>query len=137
MSPDVVTNSPVPKSQKDDGDEQPHGLQESPYLDYDYDFGPDSSFDFDFSSDGQAKMIGDLPAGPRSDSKASSPENDSSDKRSHPDDDDDDLEEGGGKRRESEGKVSKKPGRKPLTNEPTSVSRCSWPWRAASRCSDN
>lgn len=36
--------------------------------------------------------------------------------------DKDDEEEGGGKRRESEGGSGKKPGRKPLTAEPTSVS---------------
>lgn len=97
-------------------------------MDYDYDFGPDSGFDFDFHGDSNAKMIGDLPgsAGSESskdDSKSSSPENENSDKRGHPDDDDDDdFDEGGGKRREGEGKVPKKPGRKPLTNEPSSVS---------------
>jgi AP-1-like factor len=60
-------------------------------------------------------MIGNLP-GTSSDGDA-----DTHDKRSHPDDDDDD-DEGGGKRREGDEKSSKKPGRKPLTSEPTSVS---------------
>lgn len=105
----------------------PNPLQESPFLDYDYDLGVDNNFDFDFISGDQAKMIGDLPGtstanrndGPKSDS--SEPE--TNDKRSHPDNDEDaDEEGGGGKRRESEGKTSKKPGRKPLTNEPTTVS---------------
>ncbi|KAI1772294.1 PAP1-domain-containing protein [Hypoxylon cercidicola] len=122
LSPDTLSKSPVQEQNATNGIS--NGIQESPYLDYDYDLGPDSGFDFDFTNDGQAKMIGDLPGGsPSKDdsSKASSPENDSPDKRSHPDDEDeDDLEDGGGKRREGEGKVPKKPGRKPLTNEPSS-----------------
>lgn len=125
LSPETLSKSPVQSQNTPNG--VTHGLQESPYLDYDYDLGPDSGFDFDFTNDGQAKMIGDLPGtSPMKDddSKASSPENDSPDKRSHPDDDEeDDMEDGGGKRREGEGKVPKKPGRKPLTNEPSSVSR--------------
>jgi AP-1-like factor len=48
-------------------------------------------------------------------------EGDLHDKRKNADDDDDD-EENAPKRRESEEKSSKKPGRKPLTSEPTSVS---------------
>ncbi|KAI1079950.1 PAP1-domain-containing protein [Whalleya microplaca] len=123
LSPSSLTTSPA-QNQKNDSFDASNGTQE-PFLDYDYDLGPDSSFDFDFSNDGQAKMIGDLPgttSPTKTDSKASSPENENSDKRGHPDDDDEeeDLEEGGGKRRESEGKVPKKPGRKPLTNEPSS-----------------
>ncbi|ETS78201.1 hypothetical protein PFICI_10263 [Pestalotiopsis fici W106-1] len=111
--------------------EQPgaNGAQDSPFLDYDYSFGPDSSgFDFDIGLDQSSTMIGDLPGKtPGSDKtggssdKGTSPENDIHDKRSHPDDDEDeDKEEGNAKRRESEGKVPKKPGRKPLTNEPSS-----------------
>ncbi|KAI0113390.1 PAP1-domain-containing protein [Daldinia grandis] len=126
LSPESSTKSPV-QNQKgtpniDAQNDISNGIQESPYLDYDYDLGPDTSFDFDFTHDGQAKMIGDLPGtSPKENSKASSPDNDSPDKRSHPDDDEeDDMEEGGGKRRESEGKIPKKPGRKPLTNEPSS-----------------
>jgi AP-1-like factor len=123
LSPTLLTGSPA-DSQKAKAADGVKDAQESPFLDYDYDFGPDSSFDFDFSGDGHAKMIGDLPSttGLESESKASSPDNESSEKRGHPDEeDDDDLDEGGGKRRESEGKTSKKPGRKPLTNEPTTV----------------
>jgi len=94
--------------------------QNSPDLEYDYDFGaPDSSFDFSFNDADQAKMIGDLPGAP-STTKSDTPEGDSPDKRSHPDDDEE--ENTGAKRREGEDKVSKKPGRKPLTTEPTSVS---------------
>ncbi|KAI0386420.1 PAP1-domain-containing protein [Hypomontagnella monticulosa] len=129
LSPDSLSKSPVQNQNggtaQDNQNGTPNGgVQESPFLDYDYDLGPDTSFDFDFANDGQAKMIGDLPGTSSKDdeeSKASSPDNDSPDKRSHPDDDeDDDIDEGGGKRRESEGKVPKKPGRKPLTNEPSS-----------------
>jgi len=60
-------------------------------------------------------MIGKLPG------SSSDGDTETHDKRQHPDDDDDDEEDGGGKRREGD-KGSKKPGRKPLTNEPTSVS---------------
>ncbi|KAJ9151376.1 AP-1-like transcription factor [Pleurostoma richardsiae] len=95
------------------------GMQESPFLDYDYDFGGDSSFDFDFSNTGQPKMIGDLPGASSSASKPESENNDNPDKRSHPDDDDED-DDGDPKRRESGEKIAKKPGRKPLTTEPSS-----------------
>jgi AP-1-like transcription factor len=119
LSPTSFTTSPA----------QPDSISESPYLDnYDYDFDPDSSFDFDFAGNGQAKMIGDLPGTAPSEST----ENESHDKRSHPDDEeDDDADSPGGngkgngnsaKRRESTEKVAKKPGRKPLTTEPSSVS---------------
>jgi AP-1-like transcription factor len=113
LSPESFNTSPVQTRDS--------GPQESPYLDnYDYDFGPDSSFDFDFAHDSQARMIGDLPDA----AKSESTENENSEKRSHPDDDDEDLQNGtpnGAKRRESTEKVAKKPGRKPLTSEPTSV----------------
>ena len=115
LSPTSLTESPV---------QTLNSVQESPFLDYDYDFGNgngngDSSFDFSFDNPDQLKMIGDLPSGDQS-SKSASPEGDSPDKRSHPDDDEDD-EKSGSKRRESDDKVAKKPGRKPLTSEPTSV----------------
>ncbi|KAI0483663.1 PAP1-domain-containing protein [Xylaria cf. heliscus] len=130
LTPDSLTTSPV-QDQKSLTFNEPNAASESPFLDYDYDVGPDSSFDFDFSNEGQtdtpARMIGDLPGsspdssdGAKDNSKASSPDNESSDKRSHPDEDEDEEGENGAKRRESEGKVAKKPGRKPLTNEPSS-----------------
>ncbi|KAK3292749.1 transcription factor PAP1-domain-containing protein [Chaetomium fimeti] len=98
---------------------QPDGMssfQNSPDLDYDYDFaGADSSFDY-YDDAGQAKMIGDLPGSKRA-LKSESGDAESPEKRSHPDEE----EEGpGAKRRESEEKLAKKPGRKPLTTEPTS-----------------
>lgn len=94
------------------------GFQESPFLDnYDYEFA-DSSFDFSFAND-QGALIGDMPS---TSDKSDSPEDDLHEKRSHPDDDEEGLENDP-KRRENSDKVPKKPGRKPLTSEPTSVSR--------------
>ena len=60
-------------------------------------------------------MIGNLP-GTSSDGDAAT-----HDKRGHSDEDDND-EEPDGKRREADDKGSRKPGRKPLTSEQTSVS---------------
>jgi AP-1-like factor len=84
------------------------GPDDSPYLDFDIDGEGDDSYDFD----GNEQMIGDLPESA----------GDLHDKRKSIDGKDDD-DEGGGKRRESEDKSGKKPGRKPLTSEPTTVSR--------------
>ncbi|KAK3692649.1 transcription factor PAP1-domain-containing protein [Podospora appendiculata] len=114
MSPASFDGSPV------QGTDNQGSFQASPDQDFDYDFGgPDASFDFSYDNADQPRMIGDLPGTTRSSSKSDSPDFDSPDKRSHPDDDDDD-ENGGAKRREGEDKVAKKPGRKPLTTEPTS-----------------
>lgn len=113
MSPSTFEASPAQSN---------HGLPmtDSPILDYGYDFNhADSSFDFSFDNGDASRMIGDLPGAPSTTRSESASEQDSPDKRSHPDDDE---EENGAKRRESEDKVSKKPGRKPLTTEPTSVS---------------
>jgi len=90
-----------------------NGLEPSPFIDYDYDFGAEGDFDYSFAND-SSQMIGALPG------TSSDGDNDLHDKRSHPDDEED--EEGGGKRREGDDKSSKKPGRKPLTSEPTTVS---------------
>ena len=109
MAPGSLTESPLQAP----GSGTLNGFEESPFIDYDYEFDPDGSFDYDFASQGQ--MIGKLP-GSSSDGDA-----DTHDKRSHPDDEEEE-EEGGGKRREGDEKTGKKPGRKPLTSEPTSVS---------------
>jgi len=94
--------------------------QNSPDLDYDYDFtGADASFDYSMDNTDQAKMIGDLP-GSSVNGRSESAETESPDKRAHPDDDDDEEEANEPKRRESGDKVAKKPGRKPLTTEPSS-----------------
>ncbi|KUJ23001.1 PAP1-domain-containing protein [Mollisia scopiformis] len=108
MAPGSFTESPLQAP----GSGTLNGFEESPFIDYDYEFDADGSFDYDFSNDSQGQMIGKLP-GTSSDGDA-----DTHDKRSHPDDDEE--EEGGGKRREGDEKSSKKPGRKPLTSEPTS-----------------
>jgi len=92
---------------------------DSPYLDFDLDAKGDDAFDF--GVDGQ--MIGDIPD--------SHNNGDLHDKRKSIDGNDDD-DEGGGKRRESEDKSGKKPGRKPLTSEPTSVSALRMTLRAIS-----
>jgi AP-1-like transcription factor len=81
---------------------------DSPYLDFD----PDGDFDDSFGYE-NGRMIGDLP---------DLPSGDLHDKRKSIDDDDNE-DEGDRKRREGEDKTAKKPGRKPLTSEPTSVSR--------------
>jgi AP-1-like transcription factor len=84
-------------------------IGDSPPLDYD---DADGSFDFDFS---RYQMIGDLPG-----TNDNSDQTDLHDKRKSIDGKTDD-DEGGGKRREGDDKSAKKPGRKPLTSEPTSV----------------
>lgn len=111
ISPGAFQNSAMQNTQAS-------GFQESPYLDnldnLDYNDYGDSSFDFSFANGDQAAMIGDIPETVKSEST----ENDSHEKRSHPDDEDD-LIENDPKRRESTGD-KKKPGRKPLTSEPSS-----------------
>jgi AP-1-like factor len=96
------------------------GVEESPFIDY---LDGDNSFDFDGADRGDL-MIGSLPG--------DTPDGESNEKRKSPDDDGDDGdEEGGGKRREGEDKQAKKPGRKPLTSEPTTVRSASsiYRWR--------
>jgi len=83
----------------------------SPYLDFDPD---DGNFDWDINGD---QLIGSLPG-----TSVDEEDGDLHDKRKASDDDGEEND-GGGKRREGEDKVGKKPGRKPLTSEPTSVSR--------------
>jgi AP-1-like factor len=111
MAPGSFTESPLQAP----GSGALNDFDDSPFVDYDYEFDADGGFDYDFSNDSQGQMIGRLP-GSSSDGDA-----DTHDKRSHPANDGDE-EEGGGKRREGDEKTSKKPGRKPLTSEPTSVS---------------
>lgn len=85
------------------------GVEESPFVDY----LDGENFDFD-NADDAGLMIGALPG----DSPARGDE--TAEKRKSPDDDTEDPD-GGGKRREGEDKQAKKPGRKPLTSEPTTV----------------
>jgi AP-1-like factor len=83
------------------------GYEDSPYLD----LNPD--FDLDFL--GNESLIGDLPP-----SLPSTEEYEPGDKRKDIDGQEDEKEDSGKKRRESDEKAAKKPGRKPLTSEPTS-----------------
>lgn len=116
-SPSVFSNPGLP-------DGQVNGFTDSPFLDnldnnldnLDYNEFGDSSFDFSFAN-GDQSLVSDAGDG----IKSESPENDIHEKRSHPDDEEDLSAEGGSKRRESTDKAPKKPGRKPLTSEPTSV----------------
>ncbi|KAL5390075.1 hypothetical protein DPSP01_002131 [Paraphaeosphaeria sporulosa] len=83
-------------------------IEESPFGDY---LDRDTNFDFD-NADNSDLMIGALPG------DSPTREGEASEKRKSPGDDGEDAE-GGGKRREGEAKEAKKPGRKPLTSEPT------------------
>ena len=86
------------------------GIEESPFDNY---LDGETNFDFDNADNGDL-MIGALPG------DGSNKEIESNEKRKTPGDDADE-QEGGGKRREGEDKQAKKPGRKPLTSEPTTV----------------
>ncbi|KAL1306179.1 hypothetical protein AAFC00_004281 [Neodothiora populina] len=86
----------------------------SPYLDY---LDGDTSLNFDSNDLGGEDMFGSVPA-PQTDSSESD-KGDRSDKRKSPDEADDDDDDGDAKRREGDDKSAKKPGRKPLTSEPT------------------
>ncbi|PBP15656.1 transcription factor PAP1 [Diplocarpon rosae] len=107
---------PFTESLQDTGSATMNGFEESLIVDYDYEFEGDGTFDYgDFNNDSQGQMTGNLLG-----ISSEGGDNDSHDKRSHPDEGDE--EEGGGKRRGGDEKTSKKPGRKPLTSEPTSMS---------------
>ena len=89
--------------------------EESPYIDP---LDVDGSFDYGF--DPSMSMIGPLPGEDYEDSPI---ERDSHDKRKNPSDEPEDGLDEGNKRHEPEEKTAKKPGRKPLTSEPTTVSQ--------------
>jgi AP-1-like factor len=114
LSPSSFESLPVQSGSND-------GLNESPYLDnYNYDDVGDSSFDFSLIDD-QPRMIGDMSETAETAKSNSADSAEGHEKRSHPDDDDDDDDSTKPKRRESsDGKTPKKPGRKPLTSEPSS-----------------
>lgn len=118
--PNMAFSTSSPKSSLVQGNNNA-SLQDSPFLDnYDYDFG-DSSFDFSFADGDQTQPIGDdVPDTTRSESTGDNELSEIIEKRSHPDDDDDEESVKDPKRRESTEKVPKKPGRKPLTSEPSS-----------------
>ncbi|EKG11847.1 Basic-leucine zipper (bZIP) transcription factor [Macrophomina phaseolina MS6] len=97
-------------------------LDESPYADF---LDGDGTFEFD-PNDTSDLLIGSLPGDQNQQGQSKSPtqrsaddDTETGDKRKSPADDHDEDGEGGGKRREGEDKTAKKPGRKPLTSEPT------------------
>ncbi|PGH02237.1 hypothetical protein AJ79_07686 [Helicocarpus griseus UAMH5409] len=102
-------------------DTSPHGFLESPseqalgpnQLDFDGSPFLDFDFDVDFDANGAGEMIGDL-AG----TSSAGDEGETGEKRKSIDGKDDE-EESGKRRRETDDKTAKKPGRKPLTSEPT------------------
>ena len=94
--------------QETPGSGQLGSFEESPFLDYELD---DGNFDWDNSGD---QLFGDLPG------TESYGDGEHHDKRKASTDDEDE-EEGTSKRREGDDKTAKKPGRKPMTGEPTSV----------------
>ena len=106
----MATGSIAYTSPTDDnpGSGQLGSFDESPFLDYDLD---DGTFDWDNNGD---QLFGDLPGGDFND------DSEHHEKRKASNDDEDE-EEGSSKRREGEDKSAKKPGRKPLTGEPTTV----------------
>ena len=103
------TNMYTSPTQQTPGSGQLSNFDESPsFLDYDLE---DGNFDWDNSGD---QLFGDLPGTEFND------KGEHHDKRKAHEGDE---EEGSSKRREGEDKGAKKPGRKPLTGEPTTVSR--------------
>jgi AP-1-like factor len=91
----------------------------SPYLDY---LDGDTSFDIDASDLGGQHMFENMDS--NASNKSDSTDGDKPDKRKSPEEDSPE-DEVDAKRREGDPKEAKKPGRKPLTSEPTTVSEAS------------
>jgi len=108
--PAAMSNNSAPGSGRLDYDD-------SPFLESFLDGENEDSFDFD----DQGQMFGDLPEDGSEDNGTADPGHLHDKRKSMGAQDDDDVE-GGGKRREGDDKQARKPGRKPLTSEPTSVS---------------
>ncbi len=117
MAPQSFDNSPLVAP----GSTIISNLDDSPFIDYDYDFNDTTGDfgDFDFTTLPQGQMIGQLPETAPSSADADGVTHE---KRGLPEDDVEDDEHDGKRREGSEEKGAKKPGRKPLTSEPTSVS---------------
>lgn len=108
VQPYTPTDSSAPGSGRLDYND------DSPFLDLPLD--GEDGFDFD----DQGQMFGDLPEDDEYENGTTDPDHLHDKRKSMGGEDDDD--EGGGKRREGDDKQAKKPGRKPLMNEPTTVS---------------
>ena len=106
-------------NQKTPGSGQLSTFDESPFLNYET--LEDGNFDWDNSGD---QLFGDLPDTEYNEFNEFNDENEHHDKRKASSDQENE-EEGSSKRRESDDKAEKKPaqkpGRKPLTGEPTTV----------------
>ncbi len=102
-----VFQSPI-QSSPGSGNSSSLKFDQSPFLEYDLDDG-----NFDWDNNGET-MFGNLPGTLNED------DGELHDKRKNPQEEGD-GEESGNKRREGEDKLAKKPGRKPLTGEPTTV----------------
>jgi AP-1-like factor len=114
--------SPAQNSFYDTSPAQGYGnmssFQNSPDLDNENDFGGGDSGAEPLHND--TTLIGGHTRSSRSSTRSASDEVENADKRRHPDDEDD--EDGNdAKRREPGEKTAKKPGRKPILTEPTSV----------------
>ena len=105
----MTNNSNIHTSPDQEGPASGLDADTSPLLDFDLE---DGNFDRDLNGD----LFDDLPGLPSGDSS------EHHDKRKKYREENDDEEEGSGKRRESDEKTGRKPGRKPLTGEPTTVS---------------
>ena len=107
----IINNSSMYRSPDQDGPASGLEADTSPLIDFDLE---DGNFDWDNSGD----LFGDLPKLLNGD------DTEHHDKRKKSMQDDDEEEEGSGKRREGDERTARKPGRKPLTGEPTTVSPC-------------
>lgn len=103
------TNLYTPPIQQAPGSGQLNGYDDSPFLDYNLDDG-----DFDWDNNSGDQLFGDLPG------EEYHEEGEHHDKRKASSEEEE-GEEGSSKRREGVDKGAKKPGRKPLTGEPTTV----------------
>jgi len=99
-----------PQPMPDSGISNGFELDDTPYIDY---LDGDTSLDFDVDDLGDQSLIGGLPGDSYSSERHEKRKNS---------DVDGDEETGNVKRKEGEDKQAKKPGRKPLMSEPTTVS---------------
>jgi len=130
--------SPAQNSFYDSSPAQGYGnmssFQNSPDLDNENDYGGGESGAEPLHND--TTLIGSHTRSSRSSTRSASDEVENADKRRHPDDEDD--EDGNdAKRREPGEKTAKKPGRKPILTEPTSVGSAQGTYRLGGPSSTN
>lgn len=107
----MMNDTDIYRSPDEDGPFSGVDTVTSPLVDFDLE---DGNFDWDNSRD----LFGDLP------NLATDDGTEHHDKRKKSTDEDDEEEEGNGKRREGDERAARKPGRKPITGEPTTVRSC-------------